>query len=116
MSEVGEESRTAVRCPSCGFMNQAGIDFCGSCGNKLSGRPPPLSLKKIRSSRKVRIAAVTVVLVIVIVATLRIYRSPDYSWNSSIRDSDRDGWPDAKDAWPEDPWSWTQMQIHRWVT
>jgi Double zinc ribbon len=29
-----------MRCPSCGFENPAGMNFCGRCGTKLSPRCP----------------------------------------------------------------------------
>jgi hypothetical protein len=30
-----------MHCPSCGFENPVGMNFCGRCGTKLSPRCPP---------------------------------------------------------------------------
>ena len=43
------------------------------------------------------------VAVIVVSTLLAVYLSPAFSWSSSVRDSDGDGVPDARDAFPNDP-------------
>lgn len=53
----------------------------------------------------VKIMAVAVAAV-VISAVLFIYLSPDYSWDSSVRDTDGDGYADANDAFPDEPTEW----------
>jgi len=50
-----------------------------------------------------RLAVPAVVAVIVASTLLAVYFSPSSSWSSSVRDSDRDGVPDARDAFPNDP-------------
>jgi len=42
----------------------------------------------------------------VVIATLFVYYSPDYSWGASIRDRDGDGVPDSKDALPDNRLVW----------
>lgn len=58
-----------------------------------------------RPSLKTMLIAVFVVAAIV-ASTLFVYTSPDYSWNSSIRDTDSDGYADSEDAFPDDPTEW----------
>jgi hypothetical protein len=38
-----------------------------------------------------------------------VYCSPDYSWASSIRDHDGDGYPDARDEFPSEPSQWSDI-------
>jgi hypothetical protein len=57
-----------------------------------------------------KIAAIVIAVVVAIAvlsSVLFVYYSPDYSWASSIRDHDGDGYPDAKDAFPYDAAEWT---------
>ncbi len=52
-----------------------------------------------------------VVAVVVISSVLFIYYSPNYSWSSSIRDHDGDGYSDAEDVFPYDATEWTDTDM-----
>lgn len=70
--------------------------------------PMPLTESKPETRRapprkRLRIAIPVVVALVLIIAALSVYFSPQYSWSASIRDSDGDSFSDGEDAWPDDP-------------
>jgi hypothetical protein len=57
------------------------------------------------------VAVLVVAIVLVSISVAYVYESPEYSWDSSIRDHDGDGAPDRSDPLPSDPTIWTYGTI-----
>jgi len=58
-------------------------------------------------NKKLIVEIVSVVIAAVVTSSvLFIYYSPDYSWSTSIRDHDGDGYPDKVDVFPYDSTEW----------
>jgi len=100
-----------MKCPNCGAENPEGKQFCSDCGSSIASEnavKPESAAPAIKNTRSKWLVPVVAVIVAaaVIVATLFVYYSPDYSWSTSIRDHDGDGYPDASDVFPYDATEW----------
>jgi len=86
VAQLGKDHRGARRWP------------CGEMSIKVAARED-------EGRVWVEIAAVLAATVVVS-SVLFIYYNPDYSWSSSIRDHDGDGYADGSDAFPNDLTEW----------
>jgi hypothetical protein len=122
-----------MKCPICGTDNVDGWQFCVGCGRSLiaassaipvyavqtpsqqqpiqlaSSPPEPLPQPRppaISSRAKRNIAASIACITIVIVLILAVFLSPSLSPLSTVHDLDGDGYPDARDLFPNDATEW----------
>lgn len=98
-----------MKCPNCGKENSEVVEFCAECKSRLDYSPPEDTPKEHTKSRKRLVVIVALVVAVMVLSPTLVYMymSPEYSWDASIRDSDGDGFEDAKDAFPENSLEWS---------